>query len=147
MSSTAFTHRRMALNTTTLNNGLAMPALGLGVWQVNSDAETERTVRMAIDAGYRSIDTAKIYGNERGVGQAVRACGVPRDQLFVTTKVWTDDIRAGRVEAAFEQSRTLLGLDYVDLYLVHWPIAGKIVQTWQAMERLLRTGRVKAIGV
>jgi methylglyoxal/glyoxal reductase len=104
-------------------------------------------VRAGIDLGYRSIDTAKIYGNERGVGQAIRAGGVPREQLFITTKVWNDDIRAGRVEKAFEQSLKLLGLDYVDLYLVHWPIAGKIVPAWQAMERLQRSGRVKAIGV
>jgi len=137
----------MALNTTTLNNGLSMPLLGLGVWQVNSDAETERTVRMAIEAGYRSIDTAKIYGNERGVGNAIRSCGVPRDQLFITTKVWNDDIRRGKVAEAFEQSRERLGLDFLDLYLVHWAIPGKISATWRAMEALLRSGRVKAIGV
>lgn len=132
---------------TALNNGGRMPWLGLGVWQVNSDAETQKVVNAAIALGYRSIDTAKIYGNERGVGRAIRACGVPREQLFITTKVWNDDIRAGRVEAAFEQSLKLLGLDYLDLYLVHWPITGKIVPTWQAMERLQRTGRVKTIGV
>ena len=132
---------------TTLNNGVRMPWFGLGVWQIGSDAETQETVGTAIGLGYRSIDTAKIYGNERGVGQAIRACAVPREQLFITTKVWNDDIRADRVEAAFERSLKLLGLDYLDLYLVHWPIAGKIVQTWQAMERLQRSGRVKAIGV
>jgi methylglyoxal/glyoxal reductase len=131
----------------TLNNGVQMPWLGLGVWQVNSDSEALEVVRSAIDLGYRGVDTAKIYGNERGVGQAIRACGIPREQLFITTKVWTDDIRSGRVEAAFEQSRRLLGLDYVDLYLVHWAIAGKITETWKAMERLLRGGCVKAIGV
>ena len=124
----------MTLNSTTLNNGLAMPLLGLGVWQVNSDAETERAVRIAIEAGYRSIDTAKIYGNERGVGNAIRACGVPRDQLFITTKVWNDDIRRGSVPDAFEQSLERLGLDFIDLYLVHWAIPGKITSTWRAME-------------
>lgn len=137
----------MVLNTTTLNNGVRMPLLGLGVWQVNSDVETERTVRMAIEAGYRSIDTAKIYGNERGVGHAIRACGVPRDQLFITTKVWNDDIRRGTVADAFDQSLARLGLDFVDLYLVHWAIPGKITSTWREMEKLLRSGRVKAIGV
>jgi methylglyoxal/glyoxal reductase len=134
-------------STTTLYTGVRMPWLGLGVWQVNSDAETERAVRTAIDAGYRSIDTAKIYGNEQGVGRGVRNCGVPREQLFVTTKVWTVDIRRDNVVGAFEQSLRALGLDYIDLYLVHWPIAGKIISTWRAMEELLRGGLVKAIGV
>jgi methylglyoxal/glyoxal reductase len=131
----------------TLNNGVRMPWFGLGVWQVSGDAGTQEVVEAAIELGYRSIDTAKIYGNERGVGQAIRECGVPREQLFLTTKLWNDDIRAGRVEKAFEQSLKLLGVDYVDLYLVHWPIAGKIVPAWQAMERLQRSGKTKAIGV
>lgn len=133
--------------TTTLNNGVRMPWFGLGVWQVNSDAETERVVRTAIDAGYRSIDTAMIYDNERGVGRAIRDCGVPREQLFVTTKVWNDDIRGDNVAGAFEQSMKLLRLDYVDLYLVHWPITGKITAAWRAMEKLAGTGRIRAIGV
>lgn len=93
-----------ATTTVTLNNGSSMPVLGLGVWQINSDAETERVVRTALDAGYRSIDTAKIYGNERGVGRALRQSGIPRDQLFITTKVWNDDIRRDRVAAAFDES-------------------------------------------
>jgi diketogulonate reductase-like aldo/keto reductase len=133
--------------TTTLNNGTRMPWLGLGVWQIENDRETETVVRTALDLGYRSIDTARIYGNERGVGQAIRSSGIPREQLFVTTKVWNEDIRRGRVEAAFTESLQRLGLDYLDLYLVHWPIGGKIVSTWKAMERLLHSGRVKAIGV
>jgi methylglyoxal/glyoxal reductase len=134
-------------STTTLNNGVRMPWLGLGVWQVRSDAETETLIRTAIERGYRSIDTAKIYGNERGVGQAIRGVGVPRERLFVTSKVWTEDIRRDCVEAAFDHSLRLLGLDYLDLYLVHWPIGGKIVPAWKAMEKLLRAGSVKAIGV
>jgi methylglyoxal/glyoxal reductase len=133
--------------TATLNNGLKMPWLGLGVWQVSSDRETETVVRTAIECGYRSIDTATIYGNERGVGRAIRDCGVPREQLFVTTKVWNDDVRASRIEAAFDESLRLLGLDYVDLYLVHWPIAGKIVPAWRAVEKLSQSNRVRAIGV
>jgi diketogulonate reductase-like aldo/keto reductase len=137
----------MALNTVTLNNGIPMPLLGLGVWQINSDAETERVVRMAIDAGYRSIDTAMIYGNERGVGSAIRACGIPRDQLFITTKVWNADIRRGSVADAFDESLERLGLDFIDLYLVHWAIPGTIASTWRAMESLVRSNRVKAIGV
>ena len=131
----------------TLNNGVRMPWLGLGVWQVPSDREAADLVRTAIERGYRSVDTAKIYENERGVGQGIHECGLPREQLFLTTKVWNDDIRAGRVEAAFEQSLKLLGTDYLDLFLVHWPITGKIVSAWQAMERVFRSGRVKAIGV
>ncbi len=132
---------------TSLNAGNRLPWLGLGVWQISGDDETEKVVRSAIDVGYRSIDTARIYGNERGVGRAIRSCGVPREQLFVTTKVWNDDIRAGRIEAAFDQSMKQLGLEYVDLYLVHWAMPGKVASTWKAMERLLHTGRVRAIGV
>lgn len=130
-----------------LNTGALMPWLGLGVWKIRGDAETERVVREAIELGYRSIDTAALYGNERGVGAAVRGGGVPRGQLFVTTKVWNDDIRADRIAEAFDRSLALLGLDYVDLYLLHWPIAGKFAASWGAMERLLKTGRTRAIGV
>ena len=133
--------------TVLLNNGVRMPWLGLGVFQIAGDAETEAVVRTAIDQGYRSIDTAALYGNERGVGRALRAGGVARDQLFVTTKVWNDDMRRDRVEAAFEESMRRLALDYVDLFLLHWPIAGKITRSWQALEKLHRTGRIKAIGV
>jgi diketogulonate reductase-like aldo/keto reductase len=133
--------------TVTLNDGARMPWLGLGVWRVESDAETEKVVRSAIELGYRSIDTARIYGNERGVGQAIRHGKVAREDLFITTKVWNDEIRAGKIEAACEKSLSLLGLDYIDLYLVHWPISGKIVGAWKAMERLQRSGKVKTIGV
>jgi diketogulonate reductase-like aldo/keto reductase len=133
--------------TVLLNNGVCMPWLGLGVFQIAGDAETEAVARTAIDQGYRSIDTAALYGNERGVGRALRAGGVPRDQLFVTTKVWNDDMRRDRVEAAFEESMRRLALDYVDLFLLHWPIAGKITRSWQVLEKLYRTGRIKAIGV
>ena len=133
--------------TTRLNNGVLMPWLGFGVFQVPQDADAAAAVRSAIGLGYRSIDTAAIYRNERGVGQAIRESGVPREQLFITTKVWNDDIRANRVEAAFGQSMKLLGLDYLDLYLVHWPIKGKSVAAWRVMEKLHRAGRSKAIGV
>ena len=133
--------------TVALNNGVRMPWFGLGVFQIDTDAETEAVVRTAIDHGYRSIDTASLYRNERGVGRALRTCGVARDQLFVTTKVWNDDMRRGRVEAAFEESLKKLGLDYIDLYLLHWPIKGHIVDAWQVLEKLQRAGRVRAIGV
>ncbi|HTL66372.1 MAG TPA: aldo/keto reductase [Lacunisphaera sp.] len=130
-----------------LNNGVQMPWFGLGVFQVPRDSDAAAAVRAAIELGYRSIDTAALYRNERGVGEGLKSSGVPREELFVTTKVWNDDIRAGRVEAAFNHSLKLLGLDYVDLYLLHWPIRGRSVEAWRALERLLRSGRVRAIGV
>lgn len=133
--------------TVRLNNGVAMPWLGLGTFQVENDDDVERVVRAAVDLGYRSFDTAAIYGNERGVGRALRACGVPREELFVTTKLWNDDVRRDRPAAAFEESLRRLGLEYVDLYLVHWPITGKLVPAWRALEQLHAAGRVRAIGV
>ncbi len=132
---------------TTLSNGVRMPWLGLGVFQVPADAQAAEAVGTALQQGYRHIDTAALYRNERGVGRAVRESGIPRNEIFVTTKVWNDDIRAGRVEAACAESLKKLGLDYVDLYLLHWPIAGKHREAWQAMERIYRSGRAKAIGV
>src|SRR5690349_18827562 len=107
-------------STVTVGQGARMPWLGLGVWQMRDDRETDSAVRTALELANRSIDTASIYGNERGVGQGIRASGVPREQLFITTKLWNDDVRRGRAEAAFEESLRRLGLDYVDLYLVHW---------------------------
>jgi len=133
--------------TTKLNNGVSMPWFGLGVFQVPADADAARAVRTALDLGYRHIDTAALYRNERGVGQAVRASGIPRHEIFVTTKVWNDDIRADRIEAAFEDSMRKLGFDFLDLYLLHWPIKGKHQSSWRTMEKLQRTGRIKAIGV
>lgn len=131
----------------TLNNGVPMPWLGLGVFKIRSDRETEQVVCTAVEQGYRSIDTASLYGNERGVGQGVRACGIPREELFVTTKVWNDDMRRDRVEAAFNESMERLGLDYVDLFLLHWPIKDRMVSSWRVLEKLQRAGRIKAIGV
>jgi len=134
-------------STTKLNNGVLMPWFGLGVFQVPDDADAAKAIRTALDLGYRHIDTAALYRNERGVGQAVRASGLPRSEIFVTTKVWNDDIRADRIEAAFEESMRKLGLDYLDLYLLHWPIKWKHRSAWLTMEKLYRTGRIKAIGV
>jgi 2,5-diketo-D-gluconate reductase A len=132
----------------TLNNGVRMPQLGFGVFQVGDD-EASAAVATALDCGYRSIDTAALYGNEHGVGVAVRASGIPREELFVTTKLWNADHGADRVPPAFERSLDKLGLDYVDLYLVHWPVPSKdlYVETWRAFERLHANGRVRAIGV
>lgn len=136
-----------AAKTVTLNTGARMPAVGLGVWQVTGPGEAERAVRGAIELGYRGVDTAHAYGNEAGVGKALKACGVPRNQLFVTTKVWNDDIRANRVEAAAGESLKDLGLDYVDLLLLHWPIKGQLAAAWKGMEAVAKAGRARAIGV
>jgi len=132
---------------TTLNNGQTMPWLGLGVYQVPNDDDATRTVRTALDHGYRHVDTAALYHNERGVGRALRESGIPREEIFLTTKVWNDDIRAGRIEQACHASLQRLGLDYVDLYLLHWPIKGIHRESWRAMEKLHRAGKARTIGV
>lgn len=129
----------------TLNNGLKMPILGLGVWQMENGAETEHAVRWAIEAGYRHIDTAALYGNEESVGHAVRESGIPREELFVTTKLWPTDYL--NPQKGFDASMKRLGLDYVDLYLVHWPIPLMPKSVWLAMEKIYESGRTKAIGI
>jgi diketogulonate reductase-like aldo/keto reductase len=131
-----------------LNNGAAMPQLGFGVWQV-PDAEAEHAVRTALDAGYRSIDTAAVYENERGTGRAVASCGIPRDELFVTTKLWNSHQGYDATLRAFDASLSTLGLDYVDLYLIHWPMPGRdlYVETWKAFEKICTDGRAKTVGV
>jgi diketogulonate reductase-like aldo/keto reductase len=132
---------------TVLNNGLKMPWLGFGVWRMKDGLEVEAAVKQALEIGYRSIDTATIYGNERGVGKAIRESGIPREEIFLTTKVWNDDQRAKRTKAAFEESLERLGTDYVDLYLIHWPVKDYYLETWQVMEEIYQSGRAKAIGV
>jgi len=131
-----------------LNNGVAMPQLGYGVFRV-PDEETERAVLAALAAGYRSIDTASLYGNETGVGRALAASGLDRDELFVTTKVWNDDQGYDSALRAFDASSSRLRLDQVDLYLIHWPKPSldRYVETWRALEKLYAEGRVRAIGV
>jgi len=134
---------------TTLNNGVKMPWLGLGVWQVNDGPEVERAVIAAINAGYRSIDTAAIYGNERGVGKAIKDSGIPREELFITTKLWNAYHDYDVALKAFDDSLKSLGLDYIDLYLIHWPIPArkKYVEAWKALIKLYEEGKVRAIGV
>ncbi|GIP35738.1 aldo/keto reductase [Paenibacillus sp. J2TS4] len=132
---------------TELSNGVKMPWLGLGVWKVEDGHMVENAVRSAIQTGYRSIDTAAVYGNEQGVGRAVAEAGVPREELFITTKVWNSDQGYETTLQAFEESRRKLGLDYVDLYLIHWPVKGKYKDTWKALEKLYKEGSVRAIGV
>lgn len=129
-----------------LNNGVAIPQLGLGVFQTRDGAETVNAVLWALEAGYRHIDTAMIYGNEKSVGQGMRESGIAREEIFLTTKLWNDDIRAGRAREAFEKSLSDLGTDYVDLYLIHWPVEG-MERAWREMEALYREGRIRAIGL
>ncbi|MGB8954490.1 MAG: aldo/keto reductase [Tumebacillaceae bacterium] len=130
-----------------LTNGVKMPYFGLGVWRTKEGEEVINSVLYALKAGYRHIDTAAVYGNEEGVGQAIRESGVKREELFVTTKVWNENQRQGNVREACEDSLKKLGLDYVDLYLIHWPVAGKYKETWKEMEKLYKEGKVRAIGV
>ncbi|WP_340023398.1 aldo/keto reductase [Paenibacillus sp. FSL K6-1096] len=134
-------------STTKLANGVEMPWFGLGVFKVQEGQEVIDSVKAAIKAGYRSIDTASVYGNEEGVGQAIRESGVAREELFITTKVWNNEQGYDSTLAAFDQSLSRLGLDYADLYLVHWPIRAKYKDTWRALEKLYADGRVRAIGV
>lgn len=133
--------------TTTLNNGIKMPVLGLGVYKAREGKEVIESVHHAIDVGYRHIDTASFYKNEKGVGEAIKTSGVKREEIFVTTKVWNNDQGYEQTLAAFETSQVELGMEYIDLYLMHWPVPGKFLETWKALEKLYTDGRVKAIGV
>ena len=138
-------------DTVALSNGVQMPWLGLGVFQVEDGSTVVESVRTAIKNGYRSIDTAAIYQNETGVGQGIKEglaeAGISREELFITSKVWNEDLGYDKTLAAFETSLEKLGLDYLDLYLIHWPKANKYQESWRALETLYRNGKVKAIGV
>lgn len=138
-------------STAALANGVQMPWVGLGVFQVKEGKDLIEAVKSAVKAGYRSIDTAAIYENEAGVGQGIREAlaqnGLTREELFVTSKVWNADLGYDETLTAYEASLQRLGLDYLDLYLIHWPVAGKYKDAWRAMEKLYRDGRVRAIGV
>lgn len=138
----------MSVPTLTLNNGVEIPQLGFGVFQV-PDAETTTAVGQALAAGYRSIDTAAIYGNEAGVGRAIASSGIARSELFVTTKLWNSDQGYDSALAGFDASLAKLGLDSVDLFLIHWPApaSDRYLDTWRALETLYAEGRVRAIGV
>ncbi|MEH6991685.1 aldo/keto reductase [Neobacillus drentensis] len=137
--------------TTTLYNGVNMPWIGLGVFKVEEGPELVNAVKFAIKQGYRSIDTAAIYGNEEGVGQAIREAmteyGIKRADLFITSKVWNADLGYKSTIEAYETSLRKLGLDYLDLYLIHWPVEDKYVEAWRALETIYKEGKVKAIGV
>jgi len=138
--------KKKTMQTVTLNNGIKMPILGFGVFQVTDLAECERSVLDAINVGYRLIDTAASYGNEEAVGRAIKKSGVPREELFITTKVWIQSNGYEGTKKSFEDSLNRLDLDYLDLYLIHQPM-GDVYGTWRAMEELYKEGKVKAIGV
>ncbi|MHC1694258.1 MAG: aldo/keto reductase [Eubacteriales bacterium] len=134
-------------STKKLNNGVEIPYLGLGVFQSKNGEETENAVRIALEAGYRHIDTAAIYGNEESVGKAIRESGIPRSEIFLTTKLWNGEMRADNQRGALQASLKRLGVDYVDLYLIHWPVAGKYKQSWKLMEEFYAEGYCRAIGI
>ena len=134
-------------STRKLNNGVEIPCLGLGVFMSQDGAETESAVRWALEAGYRHIDTAKVYGNEASVGKAISESGIDRKEIFITTKLWNDDMKADKQREVFEQSLEYLRTDYVDLYLIHWPIREKFVESWEIMVDLYKQGLIRAIGV
>jgi diketogulonate reductase-like aldo/keto reductase len=129
-----------------LNNGVEMPILGFGVYQVTDLNECETSVLNAINAGYRLIDTAQVYGNEVAVGKAIKKSGVARNKLFITTKLWVSDVSYDKAKKAFERSLANLGLDYLDLYLIHQPY-GDVHGAWHAMEELYKEGKIRAIGI
>ncbi len=132
-----------------LHNGVSMPKLGLGTWKASQGGEVEQSVRWALELGYRHIDTAAAYGNEEGVGKAIRESGIPRDEVFVTTKLANPVQRQGYEAAlrAIDESLGRLGMDHVDLYLIHWPVKGKYPDAWRAMEAIYESGKAKAVGV
>lgn len=130
-----------------LHNGVEMPYLGLGTYQSDNDREVIEAVQIALDLGYRHIDTASAYKNEEGVGEGIRESDVSRKDVFVTSKVWNSDQGYDSTLKAFDESLKRLGFDYLDLYLIHWPVAGKYKETWRALERLYAEKRIRAIGV
>jgi diketogulonate reductase-like aldo/keto reductase len=140
----------MTLNiasTVRLANGVEMPLLGFGTYKITDQEEAERSVCTALEAGYRSIDTASVYDNEGAIGRALRVCGIPRDEIFLTTKAWNDEQGEEGIARAIERSLERLGVEQVDLYLVHWPVPRLYESTWRGMQRVLDEGLTRAIGV
>lgn len=134
-------------NTVRLNSGAEMPLLGLGVYKATGEREVERAINWAVEAGYRLIDTASAYKNEDGVGRGIQGCQILRADLFITTKIWNNAQRLGDVEGSFSRSLERLMTDYVDLYLIHWPVPGCYLSTWKELETLYKQGRARSIGV
>lgn len=141
------TYPKSLKDTTTLNNGVEMPWVGLGVFMMQDGKEASDAVRWAVEAGYRSIDTAAVYKNEKAVGQGIKDSGVDRSKLFVTSKVWNSDLGYESTLKAFQSSLKRLKLDYLDLYLIHWPVEGKYKDSWKALEKLYKDGYVRSIGL
>ena len=131
----------------TFQDGKSIPQLGLGVFAMQDGKEVREAMEFAFNEGYRSIDTATIYGNEKGVGQAIEESRIPRERIFLTTKVWNNDQGYDSTLGAFQKSMDILGVDYLDLYLVHWPVNGKYIDTWKALEKLHQDGLIRSIGV
>lgn len=131
----------------TLNNGVEIPWIGLGVFRSEAGATTENAVRAALQTGYRHVDTAKVYGNEASVGTAVRQSSIPREEIFITTKLWNSDHGYDKAIAALNGSLAALGLEYVDLFLIHWPVEDLRLDSWRALETLLAEGKTRAVGV
>ncbi|WP_246050282.1 aldo/keto reductase [Neolewinella litorea] len=134
------------MRTYKLNNGLEMPRLGLGVWKSDNGQETVNAIHWALEAGYRHVDTAKIYKNEEAVGEAIQTASLPREEVWLTTKIWNDAIREGRTTQALDNSLKRLKTDYVDLVLLHWPVSGR-VKAWQELEKAVEEGKVRSIGL
>lgn len=130
-----------------LNNDCTMPLLGLGLYKITDDAEAETAITAAVQNGYRLFDTASAYKNEEFVGHALAKCGIPRKDIFVTTKIWNNAQRLDDVEGSLQRSLDRLSLDYIDLYLIHWPVPGCFLNTWKDMEKILESGRALSIGV
>ena len=130
-----------------LNNDCTMPLLGLGLYKITDDAEAETAITAAVQNGYRLFDTASAYKNEEFVGHALAKCGIPRKDLFITTKIWNNAQRLGDVDGSLQRSLDRLSLDYIDLYLIHWPVPGCFLNTWKDMEKILESGRALSIGV
>ncbi|MCX8131575.1 MAG: aldo/keto reductase [Clostridia bacterium] len=134
------------MNLIKLNNGIEIPQLGLGVFQTEEGEQTENAVKWSLKAGYRHVDAAKIYNNEKSVGKAIIESGVAREEIFVTDKLWNDDIIQRRTKEAFYESLEALQMEYIDLYLIHWPVKG-LEEAWIEMEKLYAAGKIRAIGV
>ncbi len=137
----------MVIPSTTLNNGVEMPLLGIGVHTPKQNNEVQLAIEWALEAGCRLIDTAAAYGNEREVADAIRSSGIPRSDIFITTKVWNEDQGYTKTLRAFNRSLERLGVDVVDLYLIHWPIKEHRHETWKALEKIYTDGRARAIGL
>ena len=134
-------------NTVFLNTNREMPLLGLGVYKATGENEAENAIISAVESGYRLIDTASVYKNEENVGRGIASCGIPRNELFITTKVWNTAQRLGDIQGAFYRSMERLKLDYLDLYLIHWPVPGCYLSTWKVLEEIQKSGRALSIGV